>query len=563
MEISETLTLEGKQDVMMNEDDEKSQQTFLKDQSDLELRFEEAVEGISERWSRNIEMISRNIPKEAESSQRLPDFQLVDMKIKNMKGSEEKSNASAGFISLNNGKKWCEDLSGLSPSYNNTIAIYDWSQKGKMEDEEREWKEIDKIWDTADIRHVNEASLELDPDIGDVDILCRKSDKSERRQVIKDDRPIKGVAGEQYGMIENYSEDNKIDATRKSMISWKLTNSMEKKDGTNQYFYLDRPSENQMWPKEGKGSASEKHLKEELNCKHNETERNAVEILQIQLEECVKKEICDVGQQQSSRHGVGLRGRKGDQRDGKTATEVGRRLTGENIGDIVIRLEEGKTGNRAKGVLGTSYEDPVRMQTEQILNEHIYTLGEKPISKYFQEYNILGQKSLGIKKSILQHEIFVEQKKSVDTISLEAMKKGQEKSAEGISVVEVPSERQNMEKKPIVSENDRHETTISERVCIEQPGLKDMKEAGLKPLEVVLESIVSVKHGQDAKKIQYEMQYETLDIHPDLIISEITKQGDLKQNGIGIEGNFESGETSEDEFLRLVEKVDIVSTSVI
>ncbi|EJW82703.1 hypothetical protein WUBG_06389 [Wuchereria bancrofti] len=229
MEISETLTLEGKQDVMMNEDDEKSQQTFLKDQSDLELRFEEAVEGISERWSRNIEMISRNIPKEAESSQRLPDFQLVDMKIKNMKGSEEKSNASAGFISLNNGKKWCEDLSGLSPSYNNTIAIYDWSQKGKMEDEEREWKEIDKIWDTADIRHVNEASLELDPDIGDVDILCRKSDKSERRQVIKDDRPIKGVAGEQYGMIENYSEDNKIDATRKSMISWKLTNSMEKK----------------------------------------------------------------------------------------------------------------------------------------------------------------------------------------------------------------------------------------------------------------------------------------------------------------------------------------------
>ncbi|EJW72479.1 hypothetical protein WUBG_16614, partial [Wuchereria bancrofti] len=283
----------------------------------------------------------------------------------------------------------------------------------------------------------------------------------------------------------------------------------------------------------------------------------------IQLEECVKKEICDVGQQQSSRHGVGLRGRKGDQRDGKTATEVGRRLTGENIGDIVIRLEEGKTGNRAKGVLGTSYEDPVRMQTEQILNEHIYTLGEKPISKYFQEYNILGQKSLGIKKSILQHEIFVEQKKSVDTISLEAMKKGQEKSAEGISVVEVPSERQNMEKKPIVSENDRHETTISERVCIEQPGLKDMKEAGLKPLEVVLESIVSVKHGQDAKKIQYEMQYETLDIHPDLIISEITKQGDLKQNGIGIEGNFESGETSEDEFLRLVEKVDIVSTSVI
>uniref|UniRef100_A0AAF5PI54 Uncharacterized protein n=1 Tax=Wuchereria bancrofti TaxID=6293 RepID=A0AAF5PI54_WUCBA len=61
---------------------------------------------------------------------------------------------------------------------------------------------------------------------------------------------------EQYGMIENYSEDNKIDATRKSMISWKLTNSMEKKDGTNQYFYLDRPSENQMWPKEGKGSAS-------------------------------------------------------------------------------------------------------------------------------------------------------------------------------------------------------------------------------------------------------------------------------------------------------------------
>lgn len=31
---------------------------------------------------------------------------------------------------------------------------------------------------------------------------------------------------------------------------------MEKKDDTNQYFHLNRPSKNQMWPKERKGGAS-------------------------------------------------------------------------------------------------------------------------------------------------------------------------------------------------------------------------------------------------------------------------------------------------------------------
>ncbi|VIO87214.1 Uncharacterized protein BM_BM18191 [Brugia malayi] len=61
---------------------------------------------------------------------------------------------------------------------------------------------------------------------------------------------------EQYGTNENYSQDTKIDATKKSTVSWKLTNSMEKKDDTNQYFHLNRPSKNQMWPKERKGGAS-------------------------------------------------------------------------------------------------------------------------------------------------------------------------------------------------------------------------------------------------------------------------------------------------------------------
>uniref|UniRef100_A0A0N4TBG9 Ankyrin-2 n=1 Tax=Brugia pahangi TaxID=6280 RepID=A0A0N4TBG9_BRUPA len=141
-----------------------------------------------------------------------------------------------------------------------------------------------------------------------------------------------------------------------------------------------------------------------------------------------------------------------------------------------------------------------------------------------------------------------------NTTSPEAMKRSQEKSVEGISIVE----RQNVEEKPIVSENDRHKT-ISERVYIEQPELKDLKEAGLKPPEMVLESIVSMKHGQDANT----MQYETLNIHPDLIISEIPKQGDLKQYGIETEGTFESSETSEDGFFSLAEKMGIASTSVI
>ncbi|VIO87213.1 Uncharacterized protein BM_BM18562 [Brugia malayi] len=267
----------------------------------------------------------------------------------------------------------------------------------------------------------------------------------------------------------------------------------------------------------------EKHLKEELNCKHNETERNAVEILQIQLEKCVKNEICEVGQQQLSRHGVVLRGRKGSQRMERLQLKSGKTNWGRHIQDVVIRLEEGKTRKR-----------------QRVLWEHLLRT---------------GQKSLGTKKTaISQHEILVEQKKSVDTTSPEAMKRSQEKSVEEISI----AERQNMEEKPIVSENDRHET-ISERVYIEQPELKDLKEAGLRPPELVLESIVSMKHGQDANT----MQYETLNIHPDLIISEITKQGDLKQHGIEIEGTFESSETSEDGFFSLAEKMGIASTSVI
>lgn len=92
----------------------------------------------------------------------------------------------------------------------------------------------------------------------------------------------------------------------------------------------------------------EKHLKEELNCKHNETERNAVEILQIQLEKCVKNEICEVGQQQLSRHGVVLRGRKGSQRMERLQLKSGKTNWGRHIQDVVIRLEEGKTRKRQR-----------------------------------------------------------------------------------------------------------------------------------------------------------------------------------------------------------------------
>ncbi|EFO14165.2 hypothetical protein LOAG_14359, partial [Loa loa] len=590
VKVNSTFTSERKQDVIVKEDDEKVQQTFL-DQPNLgELRFEKVLGGLSEHWSGNIEKTSINIAKEAESLQRLQDFyQLVHVKIKDTKGNEE-SKVSAVGISLNNGKRWYEDVGKLSPSpphneieMKNITAIYEWTQREDMEDEKREWREVGKIRDTVvDIKHVNEISSELDLDVEDVDIALEGSDKSRWEQVIKCDRAIQNVAGEQHEMDGNYPQDTEVKTTEERVISWELTNNVEEKDGT--YFHPNLPTENQIWPEEGKGSVSnadksnmdnvketairsaligrkngvvpKKRLKKELNDDHSGNKRDTAQFLQVQSEECVERKICDVEQQQISSE-VALRDKKGDRKKRKSTTEVEKRLTGEDVEDIVIRLKDAETSSRAKDILEASDEDTMRMRTEQILNENVYILGEKPVSKYLQEYNILGQKGSETKESTtFQYEVLVEQEKSVSRLLPEVTKERQERNAGGTPVVVISSERER-EEKLMEPENNRHETAINEKIHTKHLGSQNLKEAGLKPCEkAVLESNVSMESEQEAKT----MQCKRSGIHSDLITSGIARQENLKQSGSCI---HENGETFQNGFFRRGEQVGTVLASVI
>ncbi|CAG9532419.1 unnamed protein product, partial [Cercopithifilaria johnstoni] len=595
VEVSATLSSEEIQDVVVNnDDDENYHQTFLGHPDLEEMEFEKIVKGIPERWPGNIKKTSENIAEEAGSLQKLQDFRLIHMEIKDAKGNEKESKINVEVISLNS-KENCEDLSELSPSHaegemKHITVIYEWTQKEDIKDEEREWK-VGKVGDTIDIKHMNKASSELDVDVEDADIPCKNPIKVERL-VTKYDRAIENVAGEQYEMDENYPQDrwrqrSEVETAEERMTSRELKGSAETEDqmwleegkrGESSFFndaeksnsadkYLLTESSSHDITEIGRLTAAgwekekipEKRIKE-LNGKDNGTEMDTAEILQITLEEYVEKEIYEKGEQQLSENEVPLKKKKGGKEERKNRAEVGKRPTGENVEDVVIRLKDGKATDRAKEVPEASDEHMMRIQTERILNEHLYTLDEKPVSKYFQEYNILGQKDFGPKKSTtFQQEIFVEQEKSIGILSLEATNgRSQERDAERIPVAEISSERESWEQKNMESENGRHETTITEKVHTESLELQNLKQTGLKPHEEVVLENVSMEYEQEAKTMQCEMS----GIHSNLIRETARDEG-LKQGGTVVNDNSEDGKTSQNGFFLFGKNAGIVSTSMI
>ncbi|VBB32145.1 unnamed protein product, partial [Acanthocheilonema viteae] len=592
MEADATFNSEEIQDVIMSDDDEIFQHTFL-DYPDLgELNFEKVIEGISERWSENTKKISENIPKEAGSVQKLQDFHhLVNIQMKDTKRSEEGSKINVEVISLNSEEKCCDDLSEsltlhAEGEMKHVTAIYERTQEG-MKDEEREWKKVGKIKDiVVDIKRVNEASSELDFDDKDADIPSKKSGKTGERQVTKYGRAIENVAGERHKMDGNYPQNTEVEISEKRMISRELTSgaeaenqmwSEERKEGESSFF--NDAEESNHYDKHLLAESSfpdfteiaeslttagreneeipEKYIKGELNGKHNGTEMDTVEILQMKLE-CVEKVIYEVGQQQLSKNEIALGERKTGEKEKKGRTEVGKRPTGD-VKDIVIRLEDGKTSGRTKEISEAFHEDTMKVQTEQILNEHINTLSEKPVPKYFQKYNILGQKNCRPKESTtFEHEIFVEQEKSKGILSLKAMNGSQERDAERTPVVEVFSDRKNGKQKNMESENNKYKTTTTEKVYTEHLKPQNLIEAGLTPYEEVLEN-VSMEYEQGAMAVQCEMS----DIHSDLITSKTAKKENLKKDRTVINSNHEGGETSQDGFLSFDNSAGIVSASMI
>uniref|UniRef100_A0A915Q3V5 Uncharacterized protein n=1 Tax=Setaria digitata TaxID=48799 RepID=A0A915Q3V5_9BILA len=220
-----------------------------------------------------------------------------------------------------------------------------------------------------------------------------------------------------------------------------------------------------------------------------------------QLKERSEKSVHKPGDGQSSRRGIAL---KEIEEIIKSGSEVERRLKEtyekKEIRDLEVRADNVISDSHVfSGHKLQTFPIPECFVTKQGAENTVIYLGEKntdyKAKHVLKDYNILGQNEFGGREPTTQYEIPIEQEKSVGVLSSEATKE-RDVDREPVKAL---SGRGIKKEKIMVSLNG-NETTSTEQVHFELPGLQKLKEFESKPrADVEPEENVAVKCGKETK----------------------------------------------------------------